>query len=313
MAGESNDKLFIPVRLNTLRGDELVDFDVFIRIGEKQVHYIRKNDPIEESRIEALRSKGVRKLFIPIEHEPSYLSYLDSGLGKLQNKELTVEARTEVATASLMNISGHAERAIENEKRYRDMEGRVQKVLSFVNSEKGIAGKMLRQSGFAEDELQHASNVTTLSLMLASKVKLDSKEMANLTIAGLVHDIGKIGLPIDPTLSMENMVGKELELYKSHPRLGAEKLAGKSYINPSIVSLVLNHEERGNGAGFPEKKRIQSLPLAQQILNLCNEYDRMCSIQKIPPVQAMKRFFVDKLGLFPLELVQALGEALKIE
>ncbi|MCM2278092.1 MAG: HD domain-containing protein [Oligoflexia bacterium] len=305
-------KEFIPVRLSTLRSDEVVPFDVFIYVANHQIHYIRRGDPFEKNRIDSLRSKGVHKLFIPLECEKSYLGYLDAGLQQLQNASMAVEKRTTIANSTLMNLAGSADRAIETEFRYRDMENRVQKVLGFLGSENGIARKMLDQSGVAQDELQHASNVNTLALILAEKVGIKApKDLLTLSMAALMHDIGKVGLPIDPKTPREKLTLPELELFKTHPQRGADMVADKPYINPAIVSLIANHEEMGNGAGFPNKKRIETLPLVQQVLNICNEYDRVCTQQCATAFQATKLFFLEKVGLFPLPLVQALAEVLK--
>ncbi|MCM2322841.1 MAG: HD domain-containing protein [Oligoflexia bacterium] len=306
------DREFIPVRISTLRSDEDVPFDVFIHVADHQVHYIRRGDPFERKRIDNLRSKGVQKLFIPLECEKFYLDYLDAGLRKLRNASVSVEARSSIAHSAAMDLAGNAERAIETEVAYRGMEGRAREVQTFLASEKGVARKMLEQSGIAQDEVQHSSNVNTLALMLAEKVGISGvQELLDLSMGALMHDIGKSGLPLDPKLPKEKMSPAEFEIFKKHPHRGAEMVAGKPYVNPAVMALIANHEEMGEGAGFPARKRIEALPLSQQVLNLCNDYDRLCTLQGVPPFLATKVFFLEKVGLFPLSLVQALSEVLK--
>lgn len=312
MAVESSHLQFIPVRLNTLRGGDTIRFDVFIRVGEKMIHYLRRAESFDQERLRSLKAKGVRKLFILTQAEPDYLRYLDEGIQSLGDGRVLLEERAAVANDALMNLSASAERSFESETRYREMEGRVQKVIGFVRSENGAALSMLRQSGVAGDELQHAANVVTLSLMLAAKVKITQpKEIVNLSIAALMHDIGKAGLNLDFNVSREQLSPEALALYKSHPAAGIEKIRDKPYVNPEILTLILNHEEIGEGVGFPEEKRISTLPLLQQVLNLCNEYDRSCTVMKLTPEQAIKRFLVERIGLFPLPLIMSLKEVLQ--
>lgn len=309
----SNDSQYIPVRLNTLRGNDVVQFDLYIQVGERLIHYLRKEDPFDAERINSLKAKGVRKLFIPLDSEESYLKYLDVGILSLSDSKTSVNDRANVAHTSLMNLAGNAVRSVESKNQYADMEGRVGKIVDFVRSEKSSALNMLKQSGVASDELQHASNVVTLSLMLASKVGVvDSKDILNLSVGALIHDIGKAKMNLNFLLPREKMSVGELALYQTHCLVGAEKVKDKPYINTEIQALIYNHEEIGDAAGFPEKKRITTLPLPQQVLNLCNEYDRSCTVFQLTPEQGIKRFFVERIGLFPLPLINALKEVLHV-
>lgn len=75
--------------------------------------------------------------------------------------------------------------------------------------------------------------------------------------------------------------------------------------------MIADHEEIGEAAGYPSKKRISQLPLPSQILNLCNHYDNYCQIKGVPPLEAMQSYFTDALGLFDLEHIKKLKEVLK--
>jgi response regulator RpfG family c-di-GMP phosphodiesterase len=312
MTATPEGKQFITVRIGTLRGDESVGFDIYIRVGERYLHYIRKSDPFDQSRIDSLKTKKVQKLFIPSECESAYLEYLDAGLGKIQDSNASVETKATIAQTTMVNLAENAERAINSESGFKAMEKQSAKVSEFLAKETETAKKVLQDSGFAHDDFQHASNVNTLCMMLAGRAGLkDPNERQNLSMAALLHDIGKQGLNL-PQIPREQLDAETLKVYKSHCTAAVEKLSNKPYVNPAILTLIMNHEEVGEGAGFPEKKRIQILPLSQQILNLCNEYDRVCTMNKTPPLEAMKQFYLEKLGLFPLPLIEALRETLKL-
>ncbi|MFL5813096.1 MAG: HD-GYP domain-containing protein [Bdellovibrionia bacterium] len=298
---------FIPVRIGTLRPWQPVNFDVFIKIGERHVHYIRKEDPFDGDRIASLKAKGVKKLFVPKEAEGYYLAYLDAGLGQLRDTKLALNDRADIARDAITTTAESAAEKIQTEAGYRATEGQVGKVLDFLVSEQGAMRQMLSTSGFATDVSQHSANVVTLSVKLASSLGLPNADLLMIGTAALIHDIGKEGLGLDPNIPREQLTPDQKIIYQKHPETAISKLMDKPYISKAILEHVLNHEEIGDGAGFPGKKRVNTLPKTQQILNLCNEYDRMCTVNKVNPMDAMKQFYIDKLGLFDMELLKALG------
>lgn len=298
---------FIPVRIGTLRPWQPVNFDVFIKIGERHVHYIKKEDPFDGDRIASLKAKGVKKLFVPKEAEGFYLAYLDAGLGQLRDNKLTLNDRADIARDAITTSAENAAEKIQTEAGYRATETQVGKALDFLVSEQGAMRQMLSSSGFATDVSQHAANVVSLAVKLASTIGLPNSDLLNIGVAALIHDIGKESLGLDLSIPREQLTPEQKIIYQKHPEAAIGKLVDKPYISKPVLELVLNHEEIGEGAGFPNKKRINTLPKAQQVLNLCNEYDRMCTVNKISPMDAMKQFYIDKLGLFDMELLKALG------
>ncbi len=74
------DKEYYTVRLNTIRANEVVPFDLFIPLGNRIIQYIHAQDELEDIRIKNLKKHGLKKLFIRPEDEPKYLSYLEEGL-----------------------------------------------------------------------------------------------------------------------------------------------------------------------------------------------------------------------------------------
>jgi HD-GYP domain-containing protein (c-di-GMP phosphodiesterase class II) len=301
----------IPVRIGTLRPWQPVNFDVFIKIGDRHVHYIKKDDPFDGDRIASLKAKGVKKLFVPKEAENSYLAYLDMGLTQLKDSQLTLNDRADIARDGMITAAEHAKERIQTEAGFRATEGQVNKVLEFLVSEQGAMRQILSSSGFATDISQHAANVVTLSVKLATQQALPSPEILSLGVAALIHDVGKEDLGLDPTLAREKMTPEQIIQYQKHPEIAANKFFDKPYISKTILDLVLNHEEVGDGAGFPNKKRLGTLSKTQQILNLCNEYDRTCMVNQISPMDAIKKFYVDKLGHFDMALMKALGSIIQ--
>lgn len=298
---------YFPVRINTLRPDDVICFDVFVQVGERYIHYIRRSDPFDGERIVRLKEKGVKKLFIQEDAEQDYLKYLDAGLDRLKDEKLAPTERLALVHDALVTDAENVSRNIENQPGYIHTEQRMKKAAEFLTSENGIVKNVLDSAGFSQDSFQHCANVSTLSVGLASLLGVtQTSELVELGIAALLHDIGYLKLDFNPRVSISELTLEQLNQFHRHPVIGAEMLSERPYINKKMRDLVSDHEEKGDGIGFPNKKRISTLSLPSQILNLCNEYDRYSFEKKISHKDAAKGFFQDRIGAFDLNHIKML-------
>jgi HD-GYP domain-containing protein (c-di-GMP phosphodiesterase class II) len=299
------------VRINTFRPGHPVQFDVYIAIGGKHLHYIRSLEPFDENRLLNLKGKGVKKMFIATESEDLYLDYLDKGLSALTDKSQDITKRGSVAQDTLITEAENVERSLENEHTFKKTEVRVGKVVEFLTSDKSALRNVLGASGSSSDIFQHSANVCSLSLALAVKLgEKDSKALFNLAIAALLHDAGLTKLGLDPLKPRDQHTPDEKKLHLKHPETAIGMFQEKPLVTPAILRLIIDHEEIGNGQGFPEKKRLSKLPLSSQVLNLCNEYDQFSLERKIPPLEVLREFFELKRGLFEVAHMTKLEEVI---
>ncbi|MGC8580220.1 MAG: HD domain-containing phosphohydrolase [bacterium] len=122
----------------------------------------------------------------------------------------------------------------------------------------------------------HSERVSVYARMLAEHMKLDQKEISNITQAGRLHDIGKIAIRYDSLTKKEPLTQKELEEFKSHPVIGANILKPMSFL-ADIIPLILYHHERYDGKGYPEGLKGENIPLGARILSICDSFDAMTS------------------------------------
>jgi HD-GYP domain-containing protein (c-di-GMP phosphodiesterase class II) len=306
------NEAFYPIRLNTLRSNERVSFDVYLKLGAKYLHYTHCQDEMEGPRLKNLKSKGVRKLFIKAEDENTYLSYLEQGLNDLGDSSKDLNDRGAMAHDVMVLAAESAQKNIETEAGFNSQKLQFEKISEFILSDKNALKSMLTSAGISLDKDHHAANVSSLALGVAAKMGVTDKlEIFELGTAALLHDIGKSRSKFDPMKSRENMDPEELKDFKNHPQDGADMLAGKPYISPRVLGLILSHEEFGEGRGFPEKKNVFKLPLIYQILNTVNQFDHFASENKIELHLALEPF-TQKFGKdFDYKIVNVLTKVLK--
>lgn len=125
---------------------------------------------------------------------------------------------------------------------------------------------------------QHSINVGFYAWTIASHLKLDPESCVNLFISGLLHDIGKIGIP-DWILGKDGTLTKEeFDIMKNHPRTGYAIVQGiTAFRERGIDKTILYHHERLDGKGYPEGLDSTEIPLGAKIVSVADAYDAMTS------------------------------------
>ncbi len=121
----------------------------------------------------------------------------------------------------------------------------------------------------------HSENVGRVSALIAAEVGLPLDRVEDLRVAGLLHDVGKIGVSEDVVVAAEPLTAAQEEELRRHPEIGERMLSGSRLA--AIAPWVLHHHERFDGAGYPAGLAGEQIPLEARILAVANEFDRLTS------------------------------------
>jgi len=122
----------------------------------------------------------------------------------------------------------------------------------------------------------HSERVALLSRHLATNIGLPPNEVERIYMAGLLHDVGKIGVPESVLQKTGKLTPEEFELMKKHCQIGASILADVRQLS-DVVPAVLHHHERYDGRGYPAQLAGRDIPLAGRIICLADAFDAMTS------------------------------------
>jgi len=122
----------------------------------------------------------------------------------------------------------------------------------------------------------HSRRVAMLSRRLAERLGLSPGKVHAMYLAGLLHDIGKIGVPEHVLCKTGRLTDEEFETIKRHPGLGAKILQGIRQLDDIIVGIITHHE-RPDGGGYPRGLRGDEIPLEGRIVGLADVFDAMTS------------------------------------
>ena len=124
---------------------------------------------------------------------------------------------------------------------------------------------------------EHTRRVALLAATVADELKLPATSRRQLAIGGLLHDIGKLSVPLAILQKPGALTDEEFAAIKRHPGDGRRLLEELGGFPETVRGLVSDHHERLDGRGYPRGLTEDELPLHTRILTVCDVYDALVS------------------------------------
>jgi putative nucleotidyltransferase with HDIG domain len=120
----------------------------------------------------------------------------------------------------------------------------------------------------------HSERVSDLIVAIGTEMGMPEEEIENLRLAGLLHDVGKLGVSETILNKPERLTEEEFNIVKKHPLIGAEILSSIKQLR-SMLPAVESHHERYDGKGYPRGLKGKEIPLVGRILAVADAYESM--------------------------------------
>jgi putative nucleotidyltransferase with HDIG domain len=122
----------------------------------------------------------------------------------------------------------------------------------------------------------HADRVSRIAGAIARELGIAERDIEQIELAGLLHDIGKIGIEDRILMKPARLDPDEQELMRRHPIYGASILEPSAALRP-LVPIVLSHHENYDGSGYPQGLKGEDIPIGSRILIVADTYEAMTS------------------------------------
>lgn len=122
----------------------------------------------------------------------------------------------------------------------------------------------------------HSMRVAEYAREIAKRIGKSEKEQEDIYYMGLLHDIGKIGIPDEIINKTSRLTDEEFDIIKTHPAIGSDILKNISEF-PNIGTGARWHHERYDGKGYPDKLKGEEIPEVARIIGVADAYDAMTS------------------------------------
>jgi HD-GYP domain-containing protein (c-di-GMP phosphodiesterase class II) len=303
---------FEAIRVATLRGDQKIPFNVYLKVAGKFIHYCRRGDSFEGTRLERLKTKRVRKMYIRPEDEIAYQHYLDANISAAYDSSRPLDVRAEVIQGFQQAAAEEYMEEPKDELGYKHVRTSVQRFVQFLEEEDKGAGALLRLPNTDRSITHHSVNVATLSVAIAANPEFQNPALHLLGMGCLLHDIEHFySEGFDLSRPPASLQGEEKKIYEGHPLGGAHRFQGVLFVDQLVLNIIAQHEEHADGSGFPKKLRADEMDPLILVAATANAYDRLVSFEGKSPKDALKYLLIDKMGVYPLNYLQALQGVLK--
>ncbi|MBF0407136.1 MAG: GAF domain-containing protein [Candidatus Riflebacteria bacterium] len=174
----------------------------------------------------------------------------------------------------LQAVANQAVSAIDNARLYENIAGLYKYIQNVYLSTVDVLATAID----AKDPYTHGHSrrVTNYSVAIAEEMLLEKKEIENIKYAGLLHDVGKIGIKDSIIGKPERLTDEEYTMIKRHPVIGAEILKPVDFLADKIPG-VLHHHEYFDGRGYPAHLKAEEIPLIGRIICVADAFDAMTS------------------------------------
>ena len=227
--------------------------------------------------LKQLQKKGMKDLILDLQgNGGGYLNAaIDLANEFLQQKDLIVYTEGRAARRSNFYAKGNGKNHIEvYEKSFEGQEQSREKGYEQVTPT--IFALMAAVDAKDSFTFEHSENVSGYAMKLAAKMGLPKDDIQTAKVAGLLHDIGKIGIPESILKKKGKLTDEEYEVMKTHVENSIEMIHFLPNMN-YVIPAVLSHHERYDGKGYPGGVKGTDIPILGRILAVCDSFDAMVS------------------------------------
>lgn len=162
----------------------------------------------------------------------------------------------------------------------------IESVVENIVSNGDVMCNMIDIKNYDDYIYYHSINVGVLSVMVGTCYGLSREMLQHLATAAFLHDIGKRF--IDPAIVFGEwpLEGQDREVFKTHPKLGAEFLRGTYHFSSHVYTAIIEHHEWFNGEGYPLGRSGQKINLLARIVKIADCYDALISKRPSRPAQS---------------------------
>jgi putative two-component system response regulator len=134
----------------------------------------------------------------------------------------------------------------------------------------------------------HSERVSEIGICIARKLGLSQEQQETIRNAGVLHDIGKIGISESILQKPGPLTETEMEVVQDHPEIG-EKICAPLRSANKVLTVIRHHQERHDGDGYPDGLKGAEIPIEARIISVADAYDAMTSPRPYRPPMPLRQ------------------------
>lgn len=199
------------------------------------------------------------EIFIPLNSKGELIGILALG------KKLSSQPYSQDEQLIFSTLANQTAVAIENARLYDELSG------SFVQSVTALANAIDIRDTYTN---RHSQQIASWAGKTARQLGCTTQEINDIFLGGLLHDIGKIGIPDTILQKPSKLNEEEWTVVRTHPKLGAELISPIKKL-ANVSPMIESSHERYDGLGYPNGKKGEEIPLGARIISVVDSYSAM--------------------------------------
>lgn len=271
---------------------------------------IEKGAYLDDFQIEYLRTKGIASIYVaegevdPDELELQIPQYTRDLIAKAKvpdrpKAKLSESVKKQVCSGvQSLFANPNAENFTENSV------GVATNLMNSVLADDAVAVDLGMLKVSDEYTFKHSVDVAAMSVVIGKNMGLPENELRDLSISGLLHDVGKAKIPAEVLNKPGKLSDDEFALMKQHTLFGFKILKEKQSFSEPIMLGVLQHHEKCNGRGYPTKADASTIHKFARIISVADVFDALVT----------KRPYKDPFSMYTAtEMMMAMSDELDID
>ena len=303
---------YFKVRINTLIPGKPLSFDLFLKINNQNIIYMRQGDKIDQGKLSALGNRDSGSHFLVKEEDrKAYKNYVHD---QMISDDLNVREKAIVLRESSMSL---VEELFENPDVNKALDGArpvIAEFVEFMKAEPESMGHLISLSGHDFYTYNHSLDVGIYSLGLAEAAGFDKKDLEEMGIGALFHDIGKRQVSLDILCKKGGLSDGEWSQMQKHPQYGLVLLNENPNVSEAVKAACFEHHESWSGNGYPQNISAQEIHPFARIVAITDTYDALTTQRSynvpMKPLDAVTMMKEKLAGRYDPDLLKAMYSVL---
>jgi putative nucleotidyltransferase with HDIG domain len=302
---------FFKVRINTLIASKPIDFNLYVRVGGQNILYLREGDHLTQEKVSQLSIKDSGNHFYVGEMDrQKYRNYVRE---LIMSDLVDVRQKALILRESSMTIMEELFEDPDVSKALEHSRPIVSDFIGLMEAEPTAMSHLISLSGHDFYTYNHSLDVAIYSLGLAETLGFNKKELEEMGLGAIFHDIGKRQVSLDILTKNGPLNDAEWAQMQKHPQYGLLILNAEN-VSDAVKAACFEHHESWAGNGYPQQISKQEIHPFGRIVAITDTYDAMTTQRSynIPmtPMDALTMMKEKLAGRYDPDMLKAMHSVL---
>ncbi len=272
---------YLPIPLSVVPPESLDQIGIYLAKGQSYSLYSSLEFNFSKKDVQRLIESGVEFVYVSVKDHHAYYRTMENSIQKIvADPNLQKEKKSEILYATSIELADQILSAPPGKEEINRAANIAQATVQLILKDSESFSQLFETFNHDFYTASHMVNVCSVSVALAQKMGLtDPDILYPLGTGTLLHDVGKIFIPIEILNSEKTLNSEQMAMVRSHVERGCEHLASVTELPPEVMAIVAEHHERIDGSGYPKGLKHDEISPLGKLAGIVDSFDAMISVR----------------------------------